>query len=206
MSHSDGGKKGLIATPARRDEVIARLQDHYALNHIEVADFERLVERAERAATDAELLGLLENLPALPGATALVPAAAGQVTATVEARFGSTARRGRWRVPGRVVVRALFGDVELDLSEAELRRELTHIDVRVWKGHVRLLVPEGLAVESVGSALLGTFDQVTLAAASTRDPRRVRVEGRAVWGSVVVQVVRKKPATLLAGLRALFGR
>src|SRR5688500_14031698 len=111
-------KRGLVATPAARDRAIEQLQDHYARSHLELAEFERRVELAERATAAAQLVALCAGLPSFDAA--LVPA--GKVTSTIGATLGSTSRRGRWRVPSYVRVRALLGSVELDLCDAELGR------------------------------------------------------------------------------------
>lgn len=190
-SHSQtDDKRALVATPAGRDRAIALLQDHYARNHLEVAEYERRVELAERATTDSALQALLRDLPSLEK-----PAPPGKVTSTVRAVLGATSRQGRWRVPSLVRVRAVMGRAELDLTEAEIATGETVIEVTAILGNVVVTVPEGLAVDMEGSAILGSFDQLVMAAASRRDGRRVRIIGRARLGSVEV-VVRKKTGLL----------
>jgi hypothetical protein len=184
----------LVLTPVARDEAIARLQEHYARNHIEVAAFELRVEKAERATTTAELDAALAGLPVLDG-DALVPAErSGQLTKSIQGVLAATTQRGRWRVPSRLVVSALAGSVELDLMEAEIGGAVDVL-VKATFGNVRIIVPEGLAVEVTGSALLGRFDHLSQAAAAERDERRLHITGRAVFGSVEI-VVRKRPGLL----------
>lgn len=183
-------KRALVATPAGRDRAIALLQDHYAKNHLEVAEYERRVELAERATTDAALAALFRDLPSLA-----TDPSAGRVTSTVGALLGATSRRGRWRVPSLVRVRAVMGSVELDLTEAEIASGETVIEVTAILGNVVVTVPEGLAVDMEGSAILGSFDQLVMSAASRRDGRRVRIVGRARLGSVDV-IVKKKTGLL----------
>lgn len=187
-------KRALIATPVGRDRAIALLQEHYARNHLEVAEYERRVELAERATTETALTALLSDLPYL-NSPPTEGSSSGRVTSTVGALFGATSRRGRWRVPSFVRVRAVMGSVELDLSEAEIASGETVIEVTAILGNVVVTVPEGLAVEMEGSAILGSFDQLVMSAASRRDGRRVRIVGRARLGSVDV-IVKKKTGLL----------
>ena len=88
-----------------------------------------------------------------------------------------------------------MGSVELDLSEAEIASGETVIEVTAILGNVVVTVPEGLAVEMEGSAILGSFDQLVTSAASRRDGRRVRIIGRARLGTVDV-IVKKKTGLL----------
>src|SRR5207253_280247 len=116
-------------------------------------------------------------------------------------------RRGRWRVPAHVIVKARLGSVELDLCDADIDRALTTIEVSAVLGSIEIWVPEGLHVECEGSALLGSFDHVVFDAASKRDRRVVRIVGKATLGSVEIKVKRR--ARVLEGLknaaRALLG-
>ena len=187
-------KRALIATPVGRDRAIALLQEHYARNHLEVAEYERRVELAERATTETALTALLGDLPYL-NSPPTEGSYSGRVTSTVGALLGATSRRGRWRVPSFVRVRAVMGSVELDLSEAEIASGETVIEVTAILGNVVVTVPEGLAVEMEGSAILGSFDQLVTSAASRRDGRRVRIIGRARLGTVDV-IVKKKTGLL----------
>lgn len=195
-------KKALVATPANRDRAIERLQEHLARNHLELARFEELVEMAERATTDAELVALFDGLPEL---TALE--ARGQVTTTINATFSTISRRGRFSATSKMVVRAVFGNVEIDLSEVELSRDETFLDLTAWFGNITITVPEGLAVDCEGSALFGSFDQVVLSSSSRRDPRRVRIRGTVRFGNVDI-VIKKRSGVLQQigdGIRALLG-
>jgi hypothetical protein len=197
-------RKALVATPVARDRAIEKLQDHYAKSHLEVEDFERLVEMAERASTDEELVRLFDGLPPLEE-VALVPA--GRLTTTIGATLGATSRRGRWRVPKLVKAKATLGSVELDFTDAELQLGETVVEVRALLGSIEITVPEGLAVECEGSAILGSFDHVAQTAASRRDQRVLRIVGTATLGSVDVKVRRKDGvlAELGRAVRGLLG-
>lgn len=193
----------LILTPAARDEAIARLAEHYARNHLETADYERRVELAENATTTAALDEALAGLPSLDD-QALVPRErSGQMTTTVQALLSSATHRGRWKVPSRVVVNATLGAVELDLVDADIAGEV-EIEVKALLGSVRIVVPEGLAVDVSGRAVLGSFDHLSQSAATSRDLRSVRITGRCLLGSVEV-VVKQAPKGLLATVKGLLG-
>lgn len=193
----------LILTPAARDEAIARLAEHYAQNHLETAEYERRVERAENATTTAELDDALAGLPPLEE-QALVPRErAGQLTSTVRALLSTATHRGKWKVPSRVVVNATLGAVELDLVDADIAGEV-EIEVKALLGSVRIVVPEDLAVSVSGRAVLGSFDHLSQDAARGRDRRSVRITGSCLLGSVEV-VVKRAPKGLLSTVKGLLG-
>jgi hypothetical protein len=193
-------RESLPAAPLARDEAIALLQEHYAVGNLEVAEFEKRVERAENARTDVELKQCLEGLPALAKPVALEKVSTAAVP-SVSAVLGATTRRGRWSVPSRLRLRAILGSVEVDLCEAEFQQGETVIEVNVFLGSISITVPEGLAVECQGDALLGSFDHLGQQAGNRWDARRVRIVGHARLGSVEVLV---KPRTgVLEGIKAL---
>jgi hypothetical protein len=196
----------LVATPAARDRAIALLQEHYAKNHLETEQLERLVERAEHATRDDELLALFDGLPNLELIEPYKPATPGRLSAQVKATLGTTSRRGAWRVPSLLRVAALFGSVELDLCDAELGPGETILEVKATFGSVEITVPEGLAVDCEGAALLGNFDHLDVVSASQRAGRRLKIVGRAFCGTVDVVVKRRSTGALQQigdGIRAL---
>jgi hypothetical protein len=193
-------KKALVATPAGRDRAIERLQEHLARNNIDLERFEQLVEMAERATTDAQLLALFDGLPE-------ISVSSGAVTSTINATFSAVARRGRFSATQHINARAVFGSIDIDLSEVELSREETILDVTAWFGSVTITVPEGLAVDCEGSALFGSFDQVVLSSSSKRDSRRLKIRGTVRFSSVDI-VIKKRTGVLQQigdGIRALLG-
>ena len=110
-------------------------------------------ERSEQALT-AQTLGELARLTsdlALPSGQPirLYPRRA------VTALFARERRQGRWVVPDSFPVTAFFGDVTLDLRDAILPSHRVTIHVTAIAGQVRLIVPEGIAVEMPGHAVLG---------------------------------------------------
>lgn len=186
-----------------RDRAIVKLQDHYAKNRIEVEELERRVEIAERARDGRELARALDGLPEVAMVVAPPP------PTTVKVLLGSVSRRGVWQVPQRLVVRALLGSVDLDLSEAELARGETVVEVLATFGSVTIVIADDVEVACEGTATLGSFEHVGQRARSKRDPRKLRIVGRALCGSVDVVVRRRPPPSLLDevkdGVRALLG-
>jgi signal transduction histidine kinase len=72
--------------------------------------------------------------------------------------MGSSERRGAWTVPAQVNARVMWGNLELDLREAELGTETT-IDARVTMGNLEIIVPADLAVDVRVDSIAGNVEQ-----------------------------------------------
>jgi hypothetical protein len=130
--------------------------------------------------------------------------------ARVEAIFSSVARKGEWFPAEEIEVRAWFGAARLDFTQALLEPGVTYLDVSAWFGSVEILVPADVEVELAASAFLGEVeqrdsggrvrrflrDQLRRAIGSgeseppdeEREVSVLRVEGRAVCGSITVKM------------------
>jgi signal transduction histidine kinase len=71
--------------------------------------------------------------------------------------MGSCERRGVWKVPSRVEAHVSFGNMELDLREAELGPDTT-IHVHVYMGHLEIIVPADLAVDVGVDSIMGNVE------------------------------------------------
>ena len=68
-------------------------------------------------------------------------------------------------MPRKVRVRATMSSTVLDLREARLPAGAVEIDLRAIMSSIEILVPPGLAVETEGMAIMGTFEHVDRAPA-----------------------------------------
>lgn len=71
--------------------------------------------------------------------------------------FGSCERRGVWKVPSRIDAHVAWGNMELDLREAELGPETT-IDAQITMGNLEIIVPSDLAVDVRIDTVLGNVE------------------------------------------------
>ena len=111
-------------------------------------------ERAERAYS-ARTLGELAVLTAdLAGPAAQPIRLDGR--RPVAGIFSRERRDGRWVVPERLTVSAVFGEVVLDLREAILQSQRVTVFATLMGGTLQLIVPEGVAVEMTGTAVLSS--------------------------------------------------
>jgi hypothetical protein len=197
-------------TSALRDQVIDRLSAGYAEGALELEELERRLALVHHTESAADLQRLVADLPAAPSTTALAPAAPGNaLVPAAQARpsarmlsvFASNTRKGAWSVPQRLVVKAIFGNVELDFREAVMPAGPVVLEARAIFGNIEITVPPQLAVESSGSAVLGNFDQVDRAPANP-DPGTplLQVHGMSVFGNVEVKL------GFMDRLRALLAR
>lgn len=69
--------------------------------------------------------------------------------------FGDTKRLGRWRIPDRLHVLNVFGDITLDLRDALTNADEIYIDVRCLFGDVKIIVPEGVEAELSATPIFG---------------------------------------------------
>ena len=176
-----------------RERVIAELQEHFAHDALDVDEFERRVTLAHTSDSSVEIARLTADLPALTSApaprAALVPADEVRPVQTVRVLMGSTERRGSWTVPRRMNVRTTMGATVLDFREARLPAGPVEIQLRTLMGSAEIIVPPGLAVETEGSAIMGSFEHVDRAPAHPDpDAPLLRVRGIALMGSVEIKM------------------
>lgn len=191
----------LILPPAERELTVARLSQAFAHDVLELAEFERRIEAAYRATSALELAALTNDLPEPATATpreSLIP--------SIKAVLASVERGGLLEVPAQLEVRAIFGNVELDLRSARFASEVTEITVRCLFGNVEILLPPGVVVENDGEAFLASF-QCRAADPPGPDMRgrtTARITGKAILGNVEVTSGKGLlgPDTMHFGLRS----
>ncbi|WP_037870166.1 DUF1707 SHOCT-like domain-containing protein [Streptomyces sp. SPB074] len=178
---------GLRASDAERDHYAAILREALAEGRLTAEEHTERVEAVYSSRTQAQLEPLVADLPR-PGAASVPPAAAGASgqagpQESLFAVFSESVRRGHWRPAPRIRAIAVFGSVEIDLSEAVFEhRHLTIQAIAVF-GSVEIRVPENVTLHGSGSGVLGQFEVDGLQATEPEAPS-VQVDGFAVLGSV----------------------
>ena len=103
------------------------------------------------------------------------------------ALMGGVSRRGPWSPSDSSRVYAVMGGVELDFREAELPPGVTDIKVRVFMGHVEIIVPPEVDIEADGLALMGGFGEYSQTGDLTNPDRPIlRITGFSVMGGVSI--------------------
>ncbi|MDN3352602.1 DUF1707 domain-containing protein [Actinomadura sp. DC4] len=167
----------LRASDADRENVVRLLRDAHGDGRITLVEHGERVEQAYAARTLGELAGLTGDLlPADEQPIRLDPG-------PLHALFGTVRRDGRWVVPARFPVAAVFGTLEIDLREALLQRRHVVVNASVLGGRLRLVVPEGVRVEFTGRSMAGA-QALRLRQAAGADGPLIEVRGTVVLGSV----------------------
>lgn len=191
----------LRASDADRDRIADMLRDALAEGRLTAEEHAERVEGVLAARTVGELDVFVRDLPAAHTGrhTAAAPApdrpVAGSIPADPDenlvAVFSSTVRKGRWRASRRIHAYAIFGSVEIDLSEAIFEHQQVVIKAFSIFGSVEVRVPENVSLRGAGGGVLGSFEVDTLDSAEPEAPV-IYVDGWAVLGSVEARPKRGK--------------
>ncbi|SMF11772.1 DUF1707 domain-containing protein [Streptomyces sp. Amel2xC10] len=182
----------LRASDADRDRVADILREALAEGRLTADEHAERVEGVLAAKTVGELEVFIRDLPAAHERRASPLSAPPRPTAgaipadpddNVIAVFSSAVRRGRWRAGRRIHAYAIFGSVEIDLSEALFEYQQVVIKAFAVFGNVEVRVPENVSLYGTGGGVLGNFEIDTLDAVSPEAPV-VYVDGWAVLGNV----------------------
>ncbi|WP_411083047.1 DUF1707 domain-containing protein [Streptomyces sp. cmx-18-6] len=204
---------GLRASDADRDRIADILREAMAEGRLTADEHAERVDLVYRAKTVGELQPLVRDLPASGPAGRTdphQPYAYGPETPdgpaeSLVAIFSSSTRKGRWRVGGRTNAFALFGSVEIDLTEALFGQRLTVINATAIFGSVEIRVPENISLRGNGTGVFGAFEVRTMESADPQAPVVV-VNGYSVFGGVEGRPKRGKfVADLQQRLRKHFG-
>ncbi|WP_189946667.1 DUF1707 SHOCT-like domain-containing protein [Streptomyces roseolus] len=194
----------LRASDADRDRVADILAEALAQGRLDAEEHAERIDAVYRAKTVGELEPIVRDLPAAGGGPAgarpePAPAAYGPEDAEGNADqlfavFSSTTRKGRWRVARRTNAFAIFGNVEIDLTEAIFTQPLTTINATSIFGNIEVRVPENISLRGSGAGILGNFEVTTLEGVDPQAPLVV-VNGYAVLGNVEARPKRGKWVT-----------
>lgn len=206
-----------VSLEVARERVVQALCAHYAQDRLTTEELESRLERAQRAAGDAQLAALVSDLPALPDVPVPFPSAPGAAPAPIPPSRAPTrppapsgmpaayagpraeherqlaimfgfSRRGVWTPPEELEIVTVMGGAELDFREA-LLGPVTEVSIFAVMGGVEIIVPPGVRLEVSGNGIMGGFGQSGGTRASF-DPNTplIRVTGFAIMGGVEVSV------------------
>ncbi|MEV7779302.1 DUF1707 domain-containing protein [Kitasatospora sp. NPDC088351] len=193
--HTPVAEAELRASDADRERVAELLRDAYAEGRLDVEEHAERIEAAYGAKTLGDLVPLTRDLPAhravsfekppldapdqRPAGPVRLPAR--QESPSMVAIFGGASRKGRWRVGSHLRAVAVFGGVEIDLTDAVFESPEVVIEVTALFGGVDIKVPENVSLHGGGVGIFGGFDVKEQTAADPYAPV-VRVKGAAVFG------------------------
>ncbi|MFB9346130.1 MULTISPECIES: DUF1707 domain-containing protein [Streptomyces] len=190
----------LRASDADRDRTAGLLREALAEGRLTPDEHAERVEGVLAAKTVGELEAFVRDLPAAHQRRAAHASAPSRPTTgaipvdpddNVVAVFGAATRKGRWRTGRRIHAYAIFGSVEIDLSEALFDHQQVMIKSFAVFGSVEIRVPENVSLRGMGGGVLGSFEVATLDATDAEAPV-VYVDGWAVLGSVEARPKRGK--------------
>ncbi len=189
------------ASHADRERVAELLRQAAGDGRIDIDELEQRLEQVFAAKTYGELEPIVRDLPDArpPAVPATQPVPLGNVpdrvggVATSQnavAIFGGAERKGMWVVPSKFTAVAVFGGVDIDLTQARFEGREVQIDAVAIFGGIDIKVPEDVTVRVDGSGVFGGFGGANLDGAPGGPV--VRVTGVAIFGGVDVKRPKNK--------------
>jgi hypothetical protein len=145
------------ASDAEREAAVECLRAATAEGRLTLTELTERTEAAYQAVTRGDLVPITADLPSVPepAPRSWQPAAQAGRGERIVAVFGDNKRRGRWRVDRPLDVLAVFGEVVIDLRDAEVPHGHVEIAATAVFGELKVYVPDGVDVRVVGTTLIG---------------------------------------------------
>jgi hypothetical protein len=205
---ADPAEAELRASDADRERVAEALREAYAEGRLTAEEHSERVDAVYAAKTLGELVPLTSDLPSHRATHQAAPVSAprGPQQAlpsrtepeTMVAIFGGAERKGRFRAGRSLKAVAVFGGVEIDLTDAVFDAPELVIHCTAVFGGVEIRVPEHVTLRGGGAGIFGGFDVRQQEGTDPHGPV-VTIKGAAVFGGV--EAKWRKPSKLAAKAR-----
>lgn len=187
----------LRASDADREQAAAVLNTALAEGRLSVTEHSDRLDAIYQAKTQAEIVPLIDDLPARTTAQPVAPRAdlapaAGRHQRII-AIFGGATRKGQWHVEPKITVVTVFGGATIDFRDVQLpQREITLNCTQVFGG-VEVIVPPEMRVIDSGIALFGARDTGS-GSAESNDPNApvLRLTGLTLFGGLGLKHKQRK--------------
>jgi len=136
------------ASDGDREHTVVLLREHVVQGRLTLEEFAERISGAYAARTNAELEGLVGDLPA-------TVVSRRRPTRLVLSVLGSSTREGRICIRRRIVCLMGFGNIDLDLRQATLEGDTITIVAIGVVGAIDVYVPEGVEIDLHGFAFGG---------------------------------------------------
>jgi hypothetical protein len=164
-----------------RDAAVDILKEAAADGRLNLEEFSDRVGGALAATGREQLAAATKGLP-----SAEIVGTARSVSSIVTF-FGDRRQVGRWRLPGRLRVFPIFGDVYLDLRNVLVSTEEVDIVAVTFMGDLCVDVPEGVSVELAGFDLFGDRELRLKPVRRLPGTPRIRVRAYGLFGDIDVR-------------------
>lgn len=210
--YADPVEADLRASDADRERVAEALREAYAEGRLTAEEHSERVDSVYAAKTLGELVPLTRDLPShaaahpaparpagpQPRAQQSSPLPSRTEPETMVAVFGGAQRKGRFRAGRSLKAVAVFGGVEIDLTEAVFDAPELVIQCTAVFGGVEIRVPDHVTLRGGGAGVFGGFDVKQQEGTDPHGPV-VTIKGMAVFGGVDAKW--RKPSKLAAKAR-----
>ncbi len=188
-----GPPPDLRASDADRDRVIDVLRAATADGRLTADEFSERMEAALSSRTFRELAPLTADLAAPPASPAPESAPAEDVM-RIDQYGGSVQRSGRWVIPRRLELHPSWCDVTIDFTDAVIRHDTLHVEMKMRGGSLILVVGPGMVVD-VDSLATRYTDVIIHPATEPGTPVRfrIRLAGRMRYGYIEARYGQPDP-------------
>src|SRR5918992_3333907 len=182
-----------VPLAAARERAIDRLSEHFANDRLSIDELDLRLERAYAATTLAELDALTADLP--DDGPAILPASVShraaldrhERPARIHAFLSETRRAGLWTVPQQVDVKAVMGNLTLDLRSALIGPGVTDVEISAVMASVQIFLPPGVRVVENLRAFMASVTDDSYSDISDASAPVIRLTGHAVMSEVKVR-------------------
>lgn len=172
------------ASDADRDRVIDVLRAATADGRLTAEEFSERMAAALSSRTFRELAPLTADL-ATPPASQTPEDPQAEDVMRIDQRGGSVQRTGRWTVPRRLELQPSWCDVTIDFTDAVIRHDTLHIEMKMRGGSLILVVGPGIVVDA--DFLATRYTDVLIHPPAEPDAPvrlRIRLAGRMRYGYI----------------------
>lgn len=164
-----------------REAAVDTLRRAAGDGRLPLQEFSERVGTALAANTRDQLEAATAGLEAAP------PVGSTRTVSSIVTFVGHRRQVGRWRLPATLRVRALFGDVYLDLRGVVVNDNVVDISAVMLLGNLTVDVPEGVEVELTGFDVLGDRELRLRPVPRRSGTPLIRIRAHALGGDVYVR-------------------